>query len=93
MLSTSYSKAYHFTLAHKHNSITMRTNMWTFPERRNKRATKIASNVAKAPSRMRRKVGFRDDPGLSKPEKKLSSISSVDSGVDITIIAICVDKF
>ena len=39
---------------------------------RKRRAMKMASSVAKAPSRMSKKVGLKDDPGVSKLEKKFS---------------------
>ena len=64
--------AHHFTLAHRQSSMPMSTMICTFPERRKRRAMKMASSVAKAPSRMSKKVGFKDDPGVSKLEKKLS---------------------
>lgn len=52
--------------------------MCILPESKYSKAKNMASNVANAPSRMRRKVGFREEPGLSRVEKKSVGGESCD---------------
>lgn len=54
--------------------------MCILPESKYSKARNMVSSVANAPSRMRRNVGFKEEPGLSRVEKK--SVGGV-SGEDM----------
>lgn len=72
---------HHLTLAHSANSMPINTNICMFPDVRKASVMNTSKRKVKAPSTMKRKVGFREEPGLSIFARKDSSSGA--SGVDI----------
>ena len=89
---------YHFTLAHKHPSMAIRNKICTLPRVRNRSSRKTESSAANEASRIQRKVGLSDEPGVKMLEKKppsgFSSGSVLVGGrsVDSSVIFFEVDQ-
>lgn len=83
---------HHFMLAHRHPSIPMRTIICTLPLVKNNSARNTHSSVAKAPSRMSRNVGWRDDPGVRICETKPALVSTISFDVVSSVETIWVSE-
>lgn len=72
---------HHLTLAHNANSMPIKANMCIFPVVRNASVMKTIKRKVKAPSTMRRKVGFKEEPGWRMSVMKESSGKALVAGM------------